>query len=898
MLDSIKRINELRELLSRARHEREETASVLASLLIKREHVDEVDRSLKRAHDEAHTMTGSLGRLSARMDTLDTRLRAFEAVDARIARMHDAVTEVEKSAQDLVGPEGALQSYRAMAQQVNAQQAQARASLEALRKDQESLDGLRDQLRQAQGDVKDATDRFQATKTEFEQMRALAAQLTTDYGKVRDTTREARENAESTMDAAKEIEKKLSSFTALEEMSKTTKERLAALNLLAEHVTQKTKSLEAQKQTLEHAIVESNRLNEMVWSMDAQVAKLNENVRHVTRTEEIVDRLEKLARDASAHVDTATASKDAFLQDLGRMDKDRAALSEFIRGFEERVTLERKELDSFDHRLAAAHTAIADIEGKVETVTAKDRALAAMTQQIATMDTQAAALRGQLTEIERWQAPLESLHDRLNEVEDLSARTEHTYAGLVELRTTLGSLKDEIDRFYLSHQTALQLVDRLDADRVSLATLMERMDSFRSLTPELDAKLDTVTSRLSIVDEGVHKASNLVALADELDRQMIRIANNQKFVEKVETRVNALHALAIDIDGKLAEQLARRAELETMRGSCETVGVQVADVQQKIEALTAVQRALLPMRTEVATLKIQIDHEHARFKDAQQAEGVVAEQGRRLEELVSASRNVAAEVAAGLKQVQALADDLKQSTSAKDELLEELTRVQGRQRDVAAQSAASDEQTKRLDAALRQLEQRRTQMAFMEKSIAGFEAKFDTLRQLSEDLDRKIEAIQNRTAIVDAVKREVDGVHAVSARSRADLEYVTDQRAEVLAIRQQVDGLLASAAETQEQMVRIEDRRHHVEEIYGKTNFAVNLLEDVRLNLELITEQKAVVDHVASDLAKLDSLVTSSQRTLKALEAERELAARIEKSIKSLRAKAGKDDEGKGKRTA
>ena len=74
----------------------------------------------------------------------------------------------------------------------------------------------------------------------------------------------------------KDVEKRLGPLAKLQEMSKTTEERMATLNALAEHVTQKIKALENQKHTVEHAVVESNRLNEMVWAMEVQINKLNE----------------------------------------------------------------------------------------------------------------------------------------------------------------------------------------------------------------------------------------------------------------------------------------------------------------------------------------------------------------------------------------------------------------------------------------------------------------------------------------------------------------------------------------------------------------------------------------------------------------------------------------------
>ena len=67
----------------------------------------------------------------------------------------------------------------------------------------------------------------------------------------------------------KEVEKKLGAMSKLQELARSAEERIAALNTLSEHVTQKAKSLEGQKHTIDRAVVEANRLNEMVWSMGA-----------------------------------------------------------------------------------------------------------------------------------------------------------------------------------------------------------------------------------------------------------------------------------------------------------------------------------------------------------------------------------------------------------------------------------------------------------------------------------------------------------------------------------------------------------------------------------------------------------------------------------------------------
>ena len=82
-----------------------------------------------------------------------------------------------------------------------------------------------------------------------------------------------------------------------------------------------------------------------------------------------------------------------------------------------------------------------------------------------------------------------------------------------------------------------------------------------------------------------------------------------------------------------------------------------------------------------------------------------------------------------------------------------------------------------------------------------------------------------------------------------------------------------------------------VDEVQTKTSLISNLLEDVRINLETLGEQKAVIDHVSEKLARLDFMMQEAQNTLRTLQHERELAERIEQSIKQLRSRSPKTED-------
>ena len=230
-----------------------------------------------------------------------------------------------------------------------------------------------------------------------------------------------------------------------------------------------------------------------------------------------------------------------------------------------------------------------------------------------------------------------------------------------------------------------------------------------------------------------------------------------------------------------------------------------------------------------------------------------------------------------MKQTQALNDELVRAAAMKDELISELARIQTRQRDATAQVETTEDQVKRTETMYKQIEQRRGLLAFSEKKVALVEAKMAELSDKAGTLDQTIKGILERQAVVGAVKTEVDSVHEISARSRADLQFVTDHRDEVAAVRSQINDLLTTARETEEKVAAIEGRQETVDEVQAKTNLISNLLEDVSVNLEILVEQKSIIDNLTEKLARVDFTMQESQNTLQALKHEREMAERMEK---------------------
>jgi chromosome segregation ATPase len=371
-------------------------------------------------------------------------------------------------------------------------------------------------------------------------------------------------------------------------------------------------------------------------------------------------------------------------------------------------------------------------------------------------------------------------------VDELGKRTAVQHDTLLRGRQDLDALRQQIHDFHKAYADIGQLRDKLGADRAALETFSERMTAFMARTPQLDATLNAINEKLALVDEGVKQTTRLGELTAHLDAQAAQVSSRMQLVEKLQARVDALHTSASDVDGKLADQLARRAELDTLKSQCEAVLAQALDAQQKVDAVAERQKEVLPLAARLTTLDAQLQASEARVKTIALDEAAVREQQARLTESLETSRTLASEANERMKQTQALNEQLGRAAAVKEELISELARIQAHVRDAAAHTSAVEDQLKRTETLSKQLEQRRTQIAFSEKKIAGVETKVTELLLRAAGLDTLIKHITDRETVVSAVKAQVDGVHQVGATSKADLQFVADQRQEVAKARTEI----------------------------------------------------------------------------------------------------------------
>lgn len=881
----------IERLIKTARAERAAMDETLLELRARSTSLTPIAKLLEHIVDKVTGATTKVDAIGERLAALDGRTRELEQLDGQIQRLRDVAKQAEQSVQAAISPNGELEKHWEAVKQLSSHAVQTQASLSTLRIEHTALEELRGQLRTAQTEVRQSVDQVGALESELEQIRGLASSLTEDWARVGETSRIAREDATAALTTIREVETKLEPLAQFQELSQGTEERLVALNALAERVSLKAKVIESQQLTVEHALVQTSRVNEMVWSMELQIGKLNEGMKHAATAEEALARLEELSAGATARLDGAAKLHEETERQTARLEKRGALLLESMHAQIGMLDVEKKEVEVADERLRALDAAVSRAEARMSAFAEQEKSRSTMAQGVEELCKRFEELFLQSDELTRRQIKLEGLHERLEQVDDLAKEASSQIAWIRQGRQDLDVLRKDVLEFHESRTEIAQLNAELAADRQALLAFSERMNAVATRAPELDAKVDVVLSKMSFVEDASHKAALLEESMAALDGQVARVEARASFVEKIESRLNGLSTLSTEIDRRLQQQRECRSDLDEIKIASEGVVAQIVDAHHKVEALNALQARFLPLIEQVRVLKIDIESTQSRLEEIRPDGAAVAEQDRRFAELTATGRILGTELAERAQNMQALGEELVRAENLKNTLLSELTLVQSRQRDTVGQIEACEDQLSRAEKLFEELEERRVQITLGEKKLVQVEARLADIRLVSEELDRSHQAIAGREQLVSAVRAEVEAVHLIGARSKADLNYVMQHRGEVSALKTQVDLLSSLVAETDQRVVSIDVRRKVLEEVENKANLIMGLLDDVRINVETIAEQKAVVDQVAQTAAQLEFRLQEARSTLGRLQHERELAERLEQGIRQLCLKTVKPEE-------
>jgi chromosome segregation ATPase len=857
--------DEMRAVLNQIRQERSHCEALVKSARASLNRVDELAAPIAKADSDAQAVTTRVATVEQRLAAVERLTAQFQALDERAERMgqsqRQSETRIAHASEDVQRIRSAIEelSHKVDVALVLKDELGSILEMEApLRQLRGETDTLRGQVvltSEQLGRIREQHDRVmdahKAALTKFDAFDQRQEGL-----------------ARGVQDSERRLEAVTQALHGLDDVRETVedaKRRLGSLKILGEYVSQKTATLQAQRDELERVGARVDQLDQAMRQVDAGVRQQQEHTKTLETLQErvgVVQALHEAVIERSHDVDeiqraTQEQVQQARLELGAARDEARKSVERFdfeSRGLEsvsQRVADLRATLSDFETRfkdVAAAGQQVAELHAQTETITTRLRGL---TEEVGRLDEETRQVQGIRRDLEEADRVAQEVRGRLAYVEETRPAMEAALRDMEQLRGAHAMVKDaleqtrgagsEITRVRESQTHTLSWLGNVQQ---SLASVKEQTEELRRSVPTIEfvqkqvqrvnESVSAVEARREFLEELHRRMADLGALGGKLDE---RGRDLQIRMDAAEQRFVALAAHADEAErlGKAMASVSsgvQQAERDT-----EEVGRQVA-------ALTARQESVEELAERTRVLRQELDQ-----------------------------RQHALEVAT--KEL-ARASELRQQAAASAQELDE------RAKGLTTALASADRQATRVETLSSQLEERADNLRFVEKRLGQFEERLAKWELVEQEIGRGLEQLATRHSTVEALQADVDRMFAVAEKTATDVRTIAAAQGEIEASRALLEDVMARLREIRELASGLDERKRQTDHAEARLARAEALLFDVRSSLETLQGQKVIVDQAVEKTGTLRFLLKQAESVIEGLREERDVTARVRAAVGSV----------------
>jgi chromosome segregation ATPase len=399
---------------------------------------------------------------------------------------------------------------------------------------------------------------------------------------------------------------------------------------------------------------------------------------------------------------------------------------------------------------------------------------------------------------------------------------------------------------------------------------------------QAEVRIKELTGRLAVVDAVEASLATVANLSAHLDRKVGDLEGRAALVDGVEARLSNLGTLSQEIGGRIDALLDQRRELESMRLTQDALALQLGDLQRLATMLQSSPR-LGEMETQVRTLESSLLASLRRLNEVDNLNEALSEGELTLAALSERASVLATSIARQDGILTGVKESAERAEKSRSAWLEELARVESQHESAHEQLATTAQQIAAAEALVAKLEQARSGLESTEARIVEFQSRVSKLDESMGRLDRQTDLVESRTGMIDHLKKEIETLLASTEEHRKKAMQVVSAKKDILEAKEHLIAVNAQAEQIDRRMEVIQRRLAAVEDIELKVDTLHNTLADIDVSVDAFGEQKAVIDHIAEKLSRIDFEIRRAESVTRALQEERELAWRIQQGLKSVR---------------
>jgi len=724
-------------------------------------------------------------------------------------------------------------------------------------------------------------------RSETESLRAQIAEMAEGVGRIRaqhddaltahrqTTTRleaidqehqAAQNRLEETTRRLQSVERSLDPLTQATEAIPGVQHQLAVLKSLADHLAQKTTSLEQQREAVDRAAGQISKLTVMDRELDTWLRRQEEQIRRFGAIEAKIADVQALhVKVMARNEELQAAEQEAEAAQQGARQA-LADLRDQMRKSSENFELENRGLHAVSERVGDLRAAVKECEARFAVLDAASQGCAAVQAQVRSITEQASALSQELVRQAEEARRIGVMRENAEQLETLAGDTAERMQRIEALKPQLDEAVRQLATLKGTHE---MMADGLEQMRLAQADMIRVREShaetqnWLTTTDGWTRKVEAQVKDLQAMEPAVER---IRADVEEVRAAMGEIESRRASLEEVHRRLGDLGTVSAELkeraeglrvrmdgaEGRFTQLAARADDASRVSDTISEVAASVDAAERRLDAVDGSVRALESRTTHLDDLEERI---RLLGQELEQRQGAL---DKATEHLTRASA-------------------LRQESAETAERLEELSRK------IGGTLHKADQQAQGLDRLTGELTKRADTLKPIERQLTQFEGLLAHWESAQAEAARGLEQTLARQGAVDALEAQVKHVFDLADRAVEHAQTIGGSRREIEETYQLLQETHAQLKSAEEALHGFEARRRQLERTEQRLARAEALAMEVRSTVDSLQAQRAVVEHVIERSGALTFQIKQAEAVVETLRRERTLACDVSAAVAAMR---------------
>ena len=844
---------------AREQEQLEAMRAVLADIQRERERYEALVEGAKAGADRLKKLGEPLAKTESDVESMSERMKQMEERFEGMVKLSSLFQNLDERAEGLTKSTQWAESRLATAlegsQKIEASMADLVAKVDLASELRERLTNflevekpfqlLRRDAETLHGQLEGATERMARLREQHDRL-VDANKLATSKLEAMDRRRD--ELGRSLQDKERRVEGvelAVKSLDGVETHINEVKREMVTLKALGDTVTQKTAALEAHREALDRALVQSDHLDRAMRNIDAGIRQQKENEKTLATLSEQVAGLNSLHEAVLERSNEVTQLQRQSQEQTLATRQDLASMTEEMKNTIERFDFEARGLESVSQRVADLRGDVSTCESRFKSLSEASVTMADVKHQVEAMSAQVAAVAQEVGTLDREMARIQALRRDLDHTGTLARDLGEQISRIENSRGAVEAGLRDLSQLAGAHALVHDALERLLLTQEEMGRVRQSQADTRTWLDDVARNVSEVKARVAVVHELEPKLHAFEAIAKRVNDTSTAIEGRRQFVDELQRRVTELGSLATRMDDR-GHQLTQRMDAAEERFTL--LAEQAATAEQVARTLSSVTFGVEEASGEVRELKNTVT--------------ALSERCESVEALAAETQAVRREVEQRARAVKDAAKDLENASALRQGAADAAAQMGELAKQLTAAIDTADRRAQEVSEITRALEDRAQNLRAVGSRLDTFEVRMSKWDVTEQEITRALELIASRQGTIESVQGDLERMFEMAEKTSTHVREITSAHQQLEEDRAVLRDVLGQLKQLRETRGKLDERKRQLSQAEERLSKAEALLVDVQSSLSVLEGQKTLVDQAVEKAGTLQSLLRQAEASI------------------------------------